>query len=164
MTKTAKIYGDSLYDLAAEEKLTEEILPQMEQIKMCIRDSTYIVSETGTVFYRINSLWPENDKSSDQGDGAEMCIRDREPGIQPYVRDLPEGCPYGPRCPKYREECSKDIPYVPYQGGLVRCICPGDEKEILPGILSESEVLKEKMTSEPSSGECSVCGKEGAGL
>lgn len=40
----------------------------------------------------------------------------------------------------------------------------GDEKEILPGILSESEVLKEKMTSEPSSGECSVCGKEGAGL
>jgi len=87
-----------------------------------------------------------------------------EPGIQPYVRDLPEGCPYGPRCPKYREECSKDIPYVPYQGGLVRCICPGDEKEILPGILSESEVLKEKMTSEPSSGECSVCGKEGAGL
>ena len=87
-----------------------------------------------------------------------------EPGIQPYVRDLPEGCPYGPRCPKYREECSKDIPYVSYQGGLVRCICPGDEKEILPGILSESEVLKEKMTSEPSSGECSVCGKEGAGL
>ena len=87
-----------------------------------------------------------------------------EPGIQPYVRDLPEGCPYGPRCPKYREECSKDIPYVPYQGGLVRCICPGDEKEILPGILSESEVLKEKMTSESSSGECSVCGKEGAGL
>ena len=87
-----------------------------------------------------------------------------EPGIQPYVRDLPERCPYGPRCPKYREECSKDIPYVPYQGGLVRCICPGDEKEILPGILSESEVLKEKMTSEPSSGECSVCGKEGAGL
>ena len=29
MTKTAKIYGDSLYDLAAEEKLTEEILPQI---------------------------------------------------------------------------------------------------------------------------------------
>lgn len=87
-----------------------------------------------------------------------------EPGIQPYVRDLPEGCPYGPRCPKYREECSKEISYVSYQGGLVRCICPGDEKEILPGILSESEVLKEKMTSEPSSGECSVCGKEGAGL
>ena len=87
-----------------------------------------------------------------------------EPGIQPYVRDLPERCPYGPRCPKYREECSKEISYVSYQGGLVRCICPGDEKEILPGILSESEVLKEKMTSEPSSGECSVCGKEGAGL
>ena len=27
MTKTAKIYGDSLYDLAAEEKLTEGSLP-----------------------------------------------------------------------------------------------------------------------------------------
>ena len=32
--------------------------------------NTYIVSETGPVFYRINGLWPENDKSSDQGDGA----------------------------------------------------------------------------------------------
>ena len=27
MTKTAKIYGDSLYDLAAEEKLTELNIP-----------------------------------------------------------------------------------------------------------------------------------------
>ena len=39
-----------------------------------------------------------------------------EPGIQPYVRDLPEGCPYGPRCPKYKTECSKEVSYVPYQG------------------------------------------------
>ena len=39
-----------------------------------------------------------------------------EPGIQPYVRDLPEGCPYGPRCPKHRTECSQEVPYVPYQG------------------------------------------------
>ena len=42
MTKTAKIYGDSLYDLAAEEKLTEEILPQMEQI-MALSKRTRII-------------------------------------------------------------------------------------------------------------------------
>ncbi len=70
-----------------------------------------------------------------------------EPGIQPYVRDLPEGCPYGPRCPKYKAECRKEIPYVSYQGGLVRCICPGDE--IMP---------------KQWSGECTSCGKEGARL
>ena len=39
MTKTAKIYGDSLYDLAAEEKLTEEILPQMEQIMALFKEN-----------------------------------------------------------------------------------------------------------------------------
>ena len=32
MTETARIYGGSLYDLAAEENLTGEILGQMEQI------------------------------------------------------------------------------------------------------------------------------------
>ena len=39
MTKTAKIYGDSLYDLAAEEKLTEEILPQMEQVTALFKEN-----------------------------------------------------------------------------------------------------------------------------
>lgn len=39
MTKTAKIYGDSLYDLAAEEKLTEEILPQMEQVMALFKEN-----------------------------------------------------------------------------------------------------------------------------
>ncbi len=43
MTKTAKIYGDSLYDLAAEEKLTEEILPQMEQIMASLSKRTQII-------------------------------------------------------------------------------------------------------------------------
>lgn len=33
MIDTAGIYGKSLYDLAAEENLTEEILPQMEAVK-----------------------------------------------------------------------------------------------------------------------------------
>lgn len=97
-----------------------------------------------------------------------------EPGIQPYVRDLPEGCPYGPRCPKYKTECSKEVSYVPYQGGLVRCICPGDENEILPGILSGPAGLKGQMTSEQitseqmasgqRSGEYNAWGKEGVSL
>ena len=67
-----------------------------------------------------------------------------EPGIQPYVRDLPEGCPYGPRCPKHRTECSREVPYVPYQGGRVRCICPGDESEILEEINTWDEYQKEE--------------------
>ena len=97
-----------------------------------------------------------------------------EPGIQPYVRDLPEGCPYGPRCPKYKTECRKEVSYVPYQGGLVRCICPGDENEILPGILSGPAGLKGQMTSEQitseqmasgqRSGEYNAWGKEGVSL
>ena len=40
-----------------------------------------------------------------------------EPGIQPYVRDLPEGCPYGPRCPKYKTECSKESFLCALSGG-----------------------------------------------
>ena len=67
-----------------------------------------------------------------------------EPGIQPYVRDLPEGCPYGPRCSKHRTECSREVPYVPYQGGRVRCICPGDESEILEEINTWDEYQKEE--------------------
>ena len=82
-----------------------------------------------------------------------------EPGIQPYVRDLPEGCPYGPRCPKYKTECSKEVSYVPYQGGLVRCICPGDENEILPGILSGPAGLKGQMTSEQITSEQMASGQ-----
>ena len=39
MTRIAKIYGDSLYDLAAEEKLTEEILPQMEQVAALFKEN-----------------------------------------------------------------------------------------------------------------------------
>lgn len=37
MTETARIYGGSLYDLAAEENLTGEILGQMEQIRTLLR-------------------------------------------------------------------------------------------------------------------------------
>ena len=62
----------------------------------------------------------------------------------------------------------------PYQGGLVRCICPGDENEILPGILSGPAGLKGQMTSEQitseqmasgqRSGEYNAWGKEGVSL
>ena len=71
-------------------------------------------------------------------------------------------------------ECSKEVSYVPYQGGLVRCICPGDENEILPGILSGPAGLKGQMTSEQitseqmasgqRSGEYNAWGKEGVSL
>ena len=37
----------------------------------------------------------------------------RNRGSSLSVRDLPEGCPYGPRCPKYKTECSKEVSYVP---------------------------------------------------
>ena len=39
MTETARIYGGSLYDLAAEENLTGEILGQMEQIRTLLRET-----------------------------------------------------------------------------------------------------------------------------
>lgn len=37
--ETARIYGGSLYDLAAEENLTGEILGQMEQIRTLLREN-----------------------------------------------------------------------------------------------------------------------------
>ena len=39
MTDTARIYGGRLYDLAAEENLTSEILGQMEQIRTLLREN-----------------------------------------------------------------------------------------------------------------------------
>ena len=39
MTETARIYGGSLYDLAAEENLTGEILGQMEQIRTLLLEN-----------------------------------------------------------------------------------------------------------------------------
>jgi peptide/nickel transport system ATP-binding protein len=43
-------------------------------------------------------------------------------GTQPYVKELPEGCPFGPRCEKCTEKCKTDIPYRRVRGGKVRCI------------------------------------------
>ena len=43
-------------------------------------------------------------------------------GVQPYVKDLPEGCPFGPRCEKCTEECKGKIDYREVRDGRVRCI------------------------------------------
>lgn len=79
-----------------------------------------------------------------------------------------------PDAPNIRPNAAKKFPNVPYQGGLVRCICPGDENEILPGILSGPAGLKGQMTSEQitseqmasgqRSGEYNAWGKEGVSL
>ena len=44
-----------------------------------------------------------------------------EPGAQPYVKDLPPGCPYGPRCPHMDPGCLEEIEYRSYRGGMVKC-------------------------------------------
>lgn len=43
-------------------------------------------------------------------------------GVQPYVKDMPQGCPFGPRCSRCSERCSGEIPYREVKGGFVRCI------------------------------------------
>lgn len=42
-------------------------------------------------------------------------------GIQPYVKEMPDGCPYGPRCPKADETCKQEINNRSLRGGSVRC-------------------------------------------
>ena len=39
MTQAAKVYGGSLYDLAAEEKLDEQIMEQMNEIRQIFREN-----------------------------------------------------------------------------------------------------------------------------
>lgn len=43
------------------------------------------------------------------------------PGNQPYVKDMPKGCPFGPRCEWYSQECQGDIPMKLVRCGQVRC-------------------------------------------
>lgn len=47
------------------------------------------------------------------------------PGVQPYVKQMPEGCPYGPRCQYKTGECKGEIPRIPVRDGWVRCIRGG---------------------------------------
>lgn len=44
------------------------------------------------------------------------------PGVQPYVKDMPKGCPFGPRCQTYSEECQGEIPMQRVGCGTVRCV------------------------------------------
>lgn len=43
------------------------------------------------------------------------------PGNQPYAKDMPKGCPFGPRCSMYSEECQGEIPMKIVRCGQVRC-------------------------------------------
>lgn len=43
-------------------------------------------------------------------------------GIQPYAKDMPKGCPFGPRCSQFTEACADAVPYRKAGDGYVRCI------------------------------------------
>lgn len=43
-------------------------------------------------------------------------------GTQPYVKDMPGGCPFEPRCPIRQAACKGEIPYREVRGGYVKCI------------------------------------------
>ncbi|EIW15662.1 MULTISPECIES: ABC transporter ATP-binding protein [Pelosinus] len=44
------------------------------------------------------------------------------PGKQPYAKDMPNGCPFGPRCPQLTPECEGNIQEQLIRFGRVRCI------------------------------------------
>ncbi|MBP2638017.1 MAG: oligopeptide/dipeptide transporter, ATPase subunit [Firmicutes bacterium] len=44
------------------------------------------------------------------------------PGNQPYVKDMPKGCSFGPRCLRFTPECKGDIQEQTLRCGTVRCI------------------------------------------
>lgn len=52
-------------------------------------------------------------------------------GVQPYVKNMPEGCPFGPRCGWYQEHCREEIPMVQAGCGSVRCVryCTGKKNK-----------------------------------
>lgn len=51
-------------------------------------------------------------------------------GRQPYVKEMPKGCPFSPRCPYYADKCSGKISVQKIRGGKVRCVrYSGEEAE-----------------------------------
>lgn len=44
------------------------------------------------------------------------------PGIQPYVKAMPNGCAFGPRCDQYSEACQGEVPMQRVGCGTVRCV------------------------------------------
>ncbi len=47
------------------------------------------------------------------------------PGNQPYVKAMPKGCPFSPRCRRFTVACEGDIAEQVIRGGTVRCIHAG---------------------------------------
>lgn len=43
------------------------------------------------------------------------------PGTQPYVKEKMTGCPFGPRCDHFSNECKGEIPMRAVRAGTVRC-------------------------------------------
>ena len=43
------------------------------------------------------------------------------PGVQPYGRELPEGCVFAPRCGECEARCHEPVYYRSVRGGMVRC-------------------------------------------
>lgn len=44
------------------------------------------------------------------------------PGNQPYVKDMPQGCPFAPRCQWFTPECQGEIPLKIVGCGTFRCV------------------------------------------
>ena len=47
MTQTARLYGSSLYELAAEEQLTDVLMEQMEEVRQLFRENPEYVKLLG---------------------------------------------------------------------------------------------------------------------
>lgn len=43
-------------------------------------------------------------------------------GTQPYVKEMPEGCPFSPRCDMCTPQCKGEVPYRELRKGRVRCL------------------------------------------
>ena len=54
-------------------------------------------------------------------------------GVQPYVKDMPAGCPFAPRCGLAGPECAGEIPLRAAAGGTVRCVRFSGGEEINGG-------------------------------
>ena len=48
-------------------------------------------------------------------------------GVQPYVKDMPTGCAFSPRCEIKDAGCDGHIPYIKVRDGFVRCIKCSEE-------------------------------------
>lgn len=43
-------------------------------------------------------------------------------GVQPYAAQMPEGCPFSPRCEMCTDACKGEVVYREVRGGRVRCL------------------------------------------